>query len=369
MPGELPPLRIAIMLESDGPGGAEVMVLQLSEELRRRGHVVVPVGPERGIGWLGDRFRASGFEPETFRLDRAVDPGCARRLAELFRRRAIDVVHSHEFTMAVYGAAAARAVRRPHIITFHGGLQMLARWRRRVALRWAIRRSRATVAVSESTRRIFAGRLGIPEAGFTVVPNGIAVRTGARESVRAELSLAEDELLIVAVGNVIPVKGHLTLVQALSRLPATGPRWRLAIAGDLREAAPPIQEFATSAGLARQVVLLGRRLDVPDLLAAADVFAMPSLSEGLPLALLEAMFAGRAIVASNVGGIPEVIRDGVQGLLVPPGDAAALAAALARLLGDPGERTRLGSAAQALGYRQFTVATMTDAYETLYRLS
>src|SRR3954465_12377922 len=99
-------LRIAMMLESDGPGGAEMMVFRLSEELRHRGHTVVPVGPANGIGWLGDLFRGAGVSPEVFRMRGPVDPGCLQRLVRLLREQRIDAIHSHEFTMAVYGAAA-----------------------------------------------------------------------------------------------------------------------------------------------------------------------------------------------------------------------------------------------------------------------
>src|SRR3954462_13644141 len=148
-----PQLRTATMLESDGPGGAEMMVFRLAEELRRRGHTVVPVGPAHGVGWLGERLREVGFAPEVFRLQRPIDPGCVRGLVKLFREHRIDAVHSHEFTMAVYGTAAARLMNLPHIITMHGGFKVWKALRRRIALRWAMRQSDHTVMVSGATRR------------------------------------------------------------------------------------------------------------------------------------------------------------------------------------------------------------------------
>src|SRR5438067_2078492 len=150
---EVARLRVAMMLESDEPGGAEMMVFRLSDELRRRGHTVVPVGPEHGVGWLGDVFRRGGFSPEVFRLRRPIDPGCVRGLVDLFRAHRIDVVHSHEFTMAVYGAAAARLLGLPHIVTMHGGLGHVCKaLRRRIALRWALRTSDHAVMVSRATQ-------------------------------------------------------------------------------------------------------------------------------------------------------------------------------------------------------------------------
>ena len=113
-------LAIAMMIETDGPGGAEILVLQLSEELRRRGHVVHPIGPEKGKGWLSGKLEAQGFDRKTFSLRRPVDGRMLWDLTRTLRKLRVDAVHSHEFTMAVYGCAAARWLRVPHVITMHG---------------------------------------------------------------------------------------------------------------------------------------------------------------------------------------------------------------------------------------------------------
>jgi hypothetical protein len=140
---------VALMIESDGPGGAEQVVVELAEELRRRGIKVCPVGPVQGSGWLPRQFRSRGFEPEVFRLRRPLDPSCALELRRTLERRGVSVIHSHEFTMAVYGTAVAWMLGVPHVITMHGGRGYRAAWRRRTALRWACRRSTA-VGVSKS---------------------------------------------------------------------------------------------------------------------------------------------------------------------------------------------------------------------------
>ncbi|HEU4642464.1 MAG TPA: glycosyltransferase [Gemmatimonadaceae bacterium] len=361
------PLRVALMLESDGPGGAEVMLLQLAEELRRRGHHVLPVGPDDGCGWLAARFRERGFEPATYSLRRPIDLRCLDQLTRLLRVRRVDVVHSHEFTMAVYGAAAARRTGARHVITMHGGRYFAEQWRRRAALRWAARRSDALVAVSGATAEDLRRVLGLPPHAVRVVPNGIEFRTGSRERVRAELGVGRDELLLVAVGNLYPVKGHMVLLRALAALrDASVARWRLAIAGRGEEE-EPLRAFAAREGIADRVHLLGFRSDVPDILAAADAFVMPSLSEGLPLALVEAMSMALPILASDVGGIPEVVARGEEALLSPPGDADALAAALRDLLSHPERRAALGAAARRRALRDFSARTMGDAYERIYR--
>ncbi len=364
------PLTVAVMLESDGPGGAEVVVFQLAQELARRGHKVLPVGPAKGVGWLGGKFRDAGVETLVFQKRHPLDPGWVSDLARQFRQHQITVVHSHEFGMAVYGAAAARRQNLPHVITMHGSQTMTRRLRRRIALRWAFRASRATVAVSLATKRQLDADLGLSADRIQVIHNGIPVRPGNAAPVREELGLRPDELLIVAVGNLDERKGHAVLLEALHRLEVEGLQqaWRLVIAGGRGgDRRPMLESFAAEHGLAGRLHILSHRDDVPDLLAAADIFAMPSLWEGLPLALLEAMLAGKAIVASETSGIPEAIEDGTHGLLVPPGDQAALATALGRLLTEPALRRRLGEEARSRGQAEFTIGAMVDSYERLYR--
>lgn len=364
------PLRVALMLETDGPGGAEVVVFQLAEELRRRGHEVIAVGPANGFGWLRGKFCAAGFVHETFLLRRPLDWSCVRGLRKLFTRQRVQVVHSHEFTMAVYGSAAARLAGLPHVITMHGNQTMTAALRRRIALRLAFRASRAAVAVSEATKGQLDRDLGLPPNVLSVIRNGVPVPEGNPEPIRRELDLHPDEVLILAVGNLDPRKGHLVLLRSLARLEAEGlpVRWRLAIAagrgGSERE---KLECFAAEHGIARRVHLLLKRHDVPNLQAAADIFCMPSLWEGLPLALLEAMFASNAIIASHTSGIPEAITSEREGLLVPPGDDVALAGALRLLLESPARRAALPGAARRRADAEFTIGGMADAYERLYK--
>jgi glycosyltransferase involved in cell wall biosynthesis len=366
---ELPRLRIAMMLESDGPGGAEMMVLRLSEELRRRGHTVVPVGPEHGIGWLGDHFRRAGFKPEVFRLRRPIDPGCVRGLVDLFREHRIDAVHSHEFTMAVYGAAASQLLNLPHVITMHGGLNVGKTLRRRIALRWAMRHSDQMVMVSKATQRQFATALSVHESKFVVVPNGIPPASGDSGGVRAEFGIDEGDTVLLAVGTLERHKGHQVLLDALARLESvTLPsRWRLIIAGGRGgDQHQSLLDSIRNNGWDDRVRIVLDRNDVADLLALADVFVMPSVWEGLPMALLEAMLAGKAIVASAIAGIPEAIVSGREGLLVPPADVAALADALRLLLANAAHRAVLGRAAAERARRDFTIAVMADRYQALY---
>jgi glycosyltransferase involved in cell wall biosynthesis len=360
---------VALMLESEGPGGAEVVVLHLAEELRRRGHGVVPVVLTRATepGWLEQACAARGFTPERVGIRGAIDTQCLRDLLSLLRRREVTAVHSHEFGMAIYGTVACLLLRLPHVITMHGNMWMTNAFRRRAALRWAFRFSETT-AVSDDTRRHLVRALGVPDSRIRTVLNGVPELVGHRTKVRHELGLGDEVVLITAVGNLIERKGHAFLIRALALVAARVPDadWHLAIAGEGVER-PQLEALARESGTSHRVHLLGHRHDIADVLAASNVFVMPSTWEGLPLAVLEAMFAGTAVIASGISGIPEAIADGVDGLLVPPGEVEPLAAALQSLITDQARREAMGQSAYARACEQFSVGTMTAQYEALYR--
>jgi len=289
-------------------------------------------------------------------------------MIRMLRQANVDVVHSHEFTMAVYGTVASSRLGIPHVITMHGNQEMTAVWRRRVALRWAFRRSKVVTAVSQVTARQLEHDLGLVDGMIEVIRNGVPRIDGNARNVRKELGLVEDELIVFAVGNLDPRKGHMVLLRALQGLRSEGSQpWRVVIAGGRggpeRE---PLEAFAAEHGFSDQLCILSQRDDIPDLLAAADIFVMPSLWEGLPLALLEAMLAGKAIVASATSGIPEAITTGEHGLLVPPNDVDALRLSLEQVLRDRDLRDTLGANARARGLENFTVEAMANGYERLY---
>lgn len=361
------PLTIAQMLESGGPGGAETVLLQLSDELRARGHRIVPVRMPDGETWLNGQLRERGLDPLQFSLTRSVDPAAVGRLAELLAGAGVDAVHSHEFTMAVYGAAAAKRLGIPHVITMHGNQTMADKLRRRMALRWAYRRSRSVVAVSQATRTDLLERLGSRAGPIEVIPNGVPSRPGDATGPRAEFGIREDEVVILAVGNLSRRKGHIVLLQAMARLVGEGmdTPWRVIIAGRGDEM-ENLSAFAEEAGISHRVHLAGHRDDIPDLQEAAHILCMPSLWEGLPLAVLEGMHAGNCIVATRTSGIPEAITSEENGLLVEPGSVDELARAIQRVLEDTDLRDRLSVAALDTARSRFSIQGMTEKYEVLY---
>ena len=352
------------MIETDGPGGAERMLVHLITELEAAGCenvVVLPVGAE---GWISRQLAGTAAIIEYFDLDRPVSPDCARWLVSLFRRHRVAIAHSHEFTMAVYGAWAAWRAGVPHVVTMHGGRYYAGRLRRRLALRFAFALTPRVVAVSRELAGHLRRDLGMSASRVLTVSNGIRYAPAQQSTLRAELGLEPHDRLLLAVGNLYPVKGHRYAVEALALL-QTRPLVHLAIAG--RGAAEDaLRTQARDLGVADRVHLLGLREDIPNLLAGADVFILPSLSEGLPLALLEAMNAACAIVASDVGDVRAVLDDGRAGVLVPPGDAGALASAVDGLLGAPERARELGASARYRAEREYDITQMVERYAAIY---
>jgi glycosyltransferase involved in cell wall biosynthesis len=358
-------LRLAHLIESDGPGGAERMLASLATELQAAGSENVVIVPAAGEGWLAHELHGTGVHVEQFHLDRPFSPAFARGLEETLRRHRVVLAHSHEFTMAVYGAWAARRAGIPHLFTMHGGRYYAGRLRRRIALRVAATLSDSVVAVSHILARQLRRDLWLSADRVVIIPNGVRQMPVVQSSLREELRLTAADQLVVAVGNLYPVKGHTYLLEALALLAARFPRLHVAIAGR-GELADPLLAEARRLQVNQHFHLLGLRSDIGNVLAASDVFVLPSLSEGVPLALLEAMLAGKPIVATAVGEVPTVLEGGHAGVVVRPGDAAELADALASLLSDPAEARRLGGAAAARASEAYTLSSMIERYAALY---
>lgn len=358
-------LRIAHLIETDGPGGAERAVAHLATQLQASGHYNLVCLPARGEGWLARELAATDVAIEPIHLLGVPTRQSVRELLAALRRHRAHVAHSHEFTMAVFGAWAARRARIPHVITMHGSRYYAERWRRRFALRTGIALSKQVITVSRRLGDQLSRDLWMRRSHVATIPNGVPRVLPRFPTLHHELQLASTDRLLLAVGNLYPVKGHLYLLEALALLIARHPSVHLAIAG--RGALEPaLRSRASELGIGHRVHLLGLRSDVPDLLGAADVYVQPSLSEGLPLSLLEAMFAGRAIVATAVGDVPDALAGGKAGLLVEPSNAAALAAAITCLLDDPSRARALGVRAARRAAAEYGVSQMVGRYTALY---
>ena len=358
--------RVAQLINTDGPGGAERVVAEVATALQASGVETVVFLPKDGEGWLERQLDGSGVTVDYCHIERPLSPASARALAGAFRRHRIAVAHSHEFSMGVYGAWASWLAGIPHVVTMHGGRYYAERLRRRLALRAAVAVSADTIAVSTTCARDISRTLVIRQSRIKMIPNGVRFVPAQRVTLRHELGLRTGDRLIVALGNLYPVKGHAHLIEALALIADRHPTVHVAIGGR-GDLADGLMEHARAHGLQARVHLLGLRADVAAVLAAADIFALPSLSEAMPLALLEAMFANRPIVASDVGDVRIVLDEGRAGVLVPPGDDAALAAALDRLLGDGVEAHALGERAGRRARDEYDLSRMVDRYVDVYR--
>jgi len=359
--------RVLLGIGSSGPGGAEQMVLRLAEGLRVLG--LDPVVASMRPGWMTARAEQAGFPVWIAPQRKGPDPLWVVRFARRLRREGVELLHTHEFDMNVYGGVAAALARVPHLATFHGRVWGLERARDVAAYRLVRALGSQLQAVSRDLAGFVAARLRLAPEEVPVIHNGIPIRPRltpdrretVRAGVRAELGLPAEAPLLLAVGNLYPVKDHATALRALDRLPGV----HLAIAGRGKEE-DPLRRLAAELGIAERVHLLGLRDDIQRLLDAADAFVHPSRSEGLPLAILEGMEAALPVVATRVGGIPEAVIEGGTGHLVPPGDPKALAEAISRLLEAADRGAALGGAGRARAEEEFSVERMTDRHLRLY---
>ncbi len=337
-------VRVLWLIKGLGPGGAERLLVGSARSIDRTRFDVSVAYLMPGKDHLAGELREAGVRAECLGARSDLDPRWMARLRRLVRDRRIDLVHAHS-PVAAAGAGLALGRRVATISTEHNT------WDRyRPATRWAnavtFGRRRAVIAVSTEVARSFGERRGPP---VTVIPNGVDVtglRAGAlgREAARRQLGLPLDVPVVGTIGGVTSKKGHAHLVRAFASLAGRSPTARLAIVGLEIDAAPVI-EAIEEAGLGDRIVMAGYRPEASRLLPAFDVFVLASMHEGMPVSLLEAMALEVPVVATRVGGVPEVVTSGLDGVLVAPGDVPALAAALQDLLADAGRRGALTAAA------------------------
>jgi glycosyltransferase involved in cell wall biosynthesis len=357
-----PPLHIVHVDSEKGFSGGEVQVFLLIEGLRQRGwHNVLVCQPDSRCA---DEAGTRGIETRLVPMRSDLDVCGLFRLTRLLGRLQTDLVHLHTGRATWLGGIAARLAGLPAITTRRMDRPVRRGWRTRWIYRTLVQHA-AAISPAVAQRLADAG-VG---ARVTVVRSAVdplaLTPIDSREATRAKLGAAADRPVLLVSAALVRRKGVDVLLQALAVLGERGIRPLLWIAGDGAER-HALEAQAVEAGLAAQVRFLGRRSDVADLLAACDVFVLPSRREGLGVAALEAMAAGRPVVASAVGGLQDVVVDGRTGLLVRPEDAAALAEAIARLMQDEELRRRLGSAGPQRVREGFLAEQMVSSYVELY---
>ncbi len=362
------PIRVCQLITELGPAGAERCVFELSRRLDRRAfevHVVALRGGEVA-GWLARHDVAVHIAGLRGKWD-------AWRLARawaMVRATRPDVVHTHLFHADLAGRIGAWMTGRvPLVHTVHIDERRFRPWQFAFQ-RLAAARCDRVVCVSESVRRAHARRAGLPQSAYEVIPNGIDVEAYARNDtargvLREQWGVPAEAVLVAMVGRLDYQKGVSTFLDALAHLAGRGVIVEAVIAGD-GPRRPLVESYLRTGEGGRRCRHLGFVRDVPSVLSAADVLAMPSRWEGFGLAAAEAMAAGLPVVGTDVSGLRDVIVDGQTGVLVAPDDAPGLAGALERLARDAGLRERMGQAGRRRATERFHIRDNVRRHENLY---
>jgi glycosyltransferase involved in cell wall biosynthesis len=366
-------LRVLTLLDSPAvSGGGERMATSVAMAVdgMRFDRYLCATRPASGATYEPE-LRSAGVEVLTLARRSKTDLAAWKPLVSFLRRIEIDILHAHKFGSNIWGTVLGRALRVPVVIAHEqswasaryefGGERMRAFLDRELIGRGAD----AFIAVSRADRRRMIDFEGIDPARVRVFWNAVPRQVPTGDDVRADFRIAPDAPVVLTVSQLRPEKALDVLVGATAVLKAEFPAVRVLVAGDgpEREA---LRTAVKEAGLDEHVLLLGTRRDVPDLLEAADVAVCCSDFEGTPLSVMEYMAAGKPVVATNVGGLPELVDSGVSGLLVEPRDVQGLAAAIGTLLRDPSQARSMGAHAQARQRRDFDLETTTRRLEALY---
>ena len=381
-------LRIVHLIETLSPGGAERLLHTNLKHLdkERFSHTVLTVfarnehwrAPLESLGARVASLNCHGYRDALSGV---------RRMRGWLRRERPHLLHTHLWAANVIGRIAGRLTGVPVVSSIHGADYEPEAWAdgsevsgwKRLGVReldsWTARFGcERMVAVSEYVRQSIHRHLGFPLKRIELIYNPIDVEELARPPARSraeilrDLGWPEESFILLNVGHVAPQKGLLYALRALPLVRKKFPAARLISLGgmDDRNWVMRLEAEAKSLGISESLRFMGARRDVPDFLRACDLFVFPSLHEGLGIALIEAMAAGRACVAAETGPLPEIVRHGTDGLLTPPRDPAALAEALISLLENPERRAALGRAAQETARARFQPQLAAEKLSALY---
>jgi glycosyltransferase involved in cell wall biosynthesis len=367
--------RLLHLVDTLNVGGTETQMVQAAFGLQSRQHEVI-VGCLRAEGPLLGVLQQAGIPVVEFRKEKgllSLRSACQLlRLAAFLRRKRFDALHAHDLWANLLGVPAARLAGTPVVISSRRYLEDLEwhrPWRNKI-LGMLYRLSTYVVVNSSAVRTIVAQTYKVSSEKIRVIYNGVNVNRFARiQRNRKRLlpTVASDAKVVAVVANMYSrVKGHTHLIAAARVVCRVIPETIFLLVGDGRER-PRLEQLVRDAGLENNFAFAGRREDIPELLACCDLSVLPSEAEAMPNALLEAMAAGLPAIATDVGGCPEIIEDGVSGLLVPPRDPEALSDAMLRILQNPSLAAALARAGQERIRTRFNLDRLIADFEHLYR--
>jgi glycosyltransferase involved in cell wall biosynthesis len=354
--------RVLHVAKVAGISGSENHLLLLLPALRERGldvRFAMLHEDEPGAAEFAARLEAHGIPVERIRLRRALSPLMFARLVRIIRRHRPAIVHTHLVHADFHALPAGRLTRVPLLVSTKHGFnpfregQFFASADRLVG-----RLADVHIAISAGLAHYLAEREGFDETSFKVVHYGI--EPGARPSAPAGMPR------LAIVGRLIPIKGHEVLLRALAVVRRERPELTLDVVGD-GPLEGELRATVDELGLGDAVTFSGRISPVAPVFEAAEIVVVPSFGEGFGMVALEAMERGRPVIASAVGGLPEIVDDGRTGLLVPPGDVEALAAAIRDLTASPARTAAMGAAGRARALEEFSQDRCTDRTLELYR--
>jgi L-malate glycosyltransferase len=364
-------INILHILQNSNIGGVQRQLLSLLKAYDR--DLMNPmVCCFKAKGEIGVQMEKSGFEVVDFHVERhyRFSPGIIRRLYAVMKERDIHVVRAHKYSASLYGRIAAKLAGVPVVITsVHGNYRKDLRFERKIANKMLSRVTDRIVAMSESIRADIIKYDNIDPEKVLVIKNGVDTvlfsPLANAGGIREKLALKDNETVIGFVGRLVPAKGLSYLISAFENVKMELGHVKLLIVGSghLME---PLKVMVRDKGLSNDIIFLGERTDIPQLLGVMDLFVMPSIAEGLPNALLEAMAAARPVLVTCAGGMGEIIEDGVNGLVVPVGDMASLSGGLRKLVKDSSFAQALGAAARQCIENKYSIRATARAWEDLY---
>lgn len=362
-------IHILHLIDTTGPGGAETVFTTLLRSLtsERYQHTVVL----RGEGWVADTVREIGLDPLIIDSKGSFNLGYIAILLRLIRKKQITLIHAHLLGSNIYGALAAFIARVPMIATFHGGVDVASN-ERFLATKFRLINigSKAIVCVSKRLQEELGSRSPMASAKLRLIYNGVdpeKFQPRLADALKGELRLPADAKIVISIGNIRPAKGYSYLVDAAAEVTSQNPDVHFVIVGHPRkDLLSELEAQIEEAGVESNTHFLGFRSDVQDLLCQADVFLLPSTSEGFSISTVEAMMAEVPVVATRSGGPEEILEHEKTGILVAVADSAAISKAVQRVVrGEiPEGMTKL---AREKAERSFSVRSMLDHYEALYQ--
>jgi glycosyltransferase involved in cell wall biosynthesis len=360
---------IGQILHTLNVGGAEVLAGNLARRLRDRYRFVFFCLDEAGPG--AERLQDEGFEVEVIGRRYGLDWRCPLRLAARWRHHGVQLVQAHQYTPFFYSMLARfRRGKTPIVFTEHGRhFPDYPRPKRKIANRMLLRRRDRVVAVGRSVKQSLIDNEGIPARRIEVIPNGIDTNRfrpcdATRLAVRAELGAGPDDYLVLMVARLDPIKDHLTAIRAADMAAKSFPGLKLVLVGDGPERGR-IESFVREQDLGSLVQILGTRHDVPRLLTGADTLLLTSVSEGIPLTVIEAMATGVPVVGTAVGSMADVVTESV-GRLAAARDVEALGVNLQALGSSRLLRVSMGDRGRARAESEFSEAGMAAKYAELF---